>query len=156
MSWRFSSLQTLAFVAAVTAACAPSDATLQNTTRTRLAEDPATRDLELTVEVKQGVVRLSGDTRTRAQQDRAAAIARNVDGVRDVIDEMRNSREILIRAVRDALAADALVASVPLDIEAEGGSVILKSSQTNQEQRDRIVKIARSVQGVTAVEDQMK
>jgi hypothetical protein len=62
----------------------------------------------------------------------------------------------LAEAVRKALAADALVAAAPLEVDARNGYVRLMSDATNAEQRARAVAIARSVEGVKEVEDRMR
>jgi len=58
--------------------------------------------------------------------------------------------------VKDALGQDAVVGKIPIDVEAQGGLVRLSSDQTNREERERIVKIASSVEGVKEVEDRMR
>jgi osmotically-inducible protein OsmY len=142
--------------AALAIACGRSDSTLQTDTEARLAADPEIRDLGLSVTVQEGVVHLSGETRLRQQQDRAIEIARSVDGVTDVVNEMKSAGEPLERAVKEALARDPLVGSIPIDVEAQDADILLRSDQTNQEQRTRAVEIARQVEGVEAVEDLMK
>jgi osmotically-inducible protein OsmY len=58
--------------------------------------------------------------------------------------------------VKAALAQDAVVGKVPIDVEAQGGLVRISSDQTNREERERIVKIASAVEGVKEIEDRMK
>jgi osmotically-inducible protein OsmY len=62
----------------------------------------------------------------------------------------------LINKVKHALAADEQIGRVPIDVDVEGTIVRLMSDQTNSDQRDRAVRIAAAVEGVSQVEDRMK
>jgi osmotically-inducible protein OsmY len=142
---------------ALAISCGPSDASLADDVRSRLIVDDTTTELELTVNAESGVVRLSGVIPTHRQRERALEIAREVAGAERVIDETHLDEHPLAAAVRGAVARDSLVAAVPLEIDAsDGGVVIFRSVQTNAQQRRRLAEIARTVPGVTAVDDQMK
>jgi osmotically-inducible protein OsmY len=62
----------------------------------------------------------------------------------------------LTQAVKTAVAANPSVNAVPLRIEVHEGEVRLFSDQTNADQRATLVAIARGVDGVSQVEDDMK
>lgn len=144
-------------VAAV--ACGRSDSTIENDARTRLQGDPLTQNSTLTVAVDGGVVRLSGEAMNRRAQERAVELARSVEGVTEVVNEIQVRQNPLETAVRSALRGDPLVADVPIEVEVaehDDNLIILRSDQTNQEQRARAVEVARQVAGVGGVEDMMK
>jgi osmotically-inducible protein OsmY len=73
-----------------------------------------------------------------------------------VVNDMWLNNRSLADKVKDALGQDAVVGKIPIDVEAQGGLIRLSSDQTNREERERIVKIASSVEGVKEVEDRMR
>lgn len=142
--------------AALTAGCGRSDATIQEDVQTRLTTDAALEGVQISATAKDGVVVLSGEADTQEQQERAVQVAREVEGVKDVMSEITVEDERVSTAVEEALAADSLLASVPVRAETREGVVRLYSDQTSSEHRTRAVEIARGVPGVTHVEDHMK
>lgn len=136
------------------AACSRSDSDVQADLQKQLAADTATATLTATV--TDGVARLSGVTTTKAQQDRALDIARSVKGVKEVQAAMRVDDTALADDVKKAIAADASVGGIPLQVEVHEGEVKLFSDRTNSDQRAKLVQIAGTVYGVTHVEDNMK
>jgi len=58
--------------------------------------------------------------------------------------------------VKQALAADEIVAKIPIEVDAKEGFVRLWSDQTTAEERAKIVQIASGVPGVEHVEDRMR
>lgn len=64
-----------------------SDTLITGEVRTALMTDERVRGLNISVDTDRGVVRLSGEIVDPLQREQAVMIARNVDGVRDVLDE---------------------------------------------------------------------
>lgn len=137
-------------------ACARSDADLEKAVAGRLAADPATSTLHIAVGVTRHIVFLSGMTNTPEEQQRALDVTRSVRGVGLVVNEILLNETELADEVKRALAADPLLAAVPMEVEAQDGVVRLMSEATNREQRERAVQIASAVAGVKDVEDRMK
>lgn len=54
-----------------------------------LVDDPVVRAREVNVETFKGVVQLSGFVRSKEAMDQAVAIARSIEGVKDVKSDMR-------------------------------------------------------------------
>lgn len=144
----------LCATAVLLAGCMASDNTIHEEVRTRLDSNPATKGLS--IKVVHRVVHLSGPTETLDAQAAALSIARSVQDVKLVEDDMWLNNAALAKKVREALAADASVAAIPIEIEVRGDTVKLKSTETNATQRERIVQIASGVEGVGEVEDLMK
>jgi hyperosmotically inducible protein len=65
-----------------------TDDTITDQIRIKLAADPLVKGGAFTVEVKQGVVTLSGAVEQEKQRARADKIARRVKGVKQVIDKI--------------------------------------------------------------------
>jgi hyperosmotically inducible protein len=146
----------VAALAAFAAACGRLDSEVRSDVEARLARDPETSSLHVAIAVRRGVVHLSGETRTRREQARAVELARGVEGVSDVENNMWLNDAVVVEAVKQALASDEMVGAIPIDVEARRGVVRLTSDATNRDERQRAVAIAKQVDGVTQVDDFMK
>ena len=78
-----------AAVLAFTIACSQSDAGITTAVKSKLAADDTVKAYQVDVDTQNKVVTLSGDVETAAQKEHALMIARNTDGVADVIDNLR-------------------------------------------------------------------
>jgi osmotically-inducible protein OsmY len=69
-----------------------TDDAVYNQVRIKLADDPVVKGGGLDVEVKQGVVTLSGTVELEVQREKAAKVAKKVKGVKEVINhiELKN------------------------------------------------------------------
>lgn len=65
------------------------DATITTKLRADLARDKATSAMTIKVETSKGVVKLSGDAKTKADADRAALVAKGAAGVARVENNIR-------------------------------------------------------------------
>lgn len=73
----------------MTVACAQTDAGITTNVKTKFAADETVKAYQVDVDTRNGVVTLSGDVETPAAKEQAVRIARETDGVRDVIDQIR-------------------------------------------------------------------
>src|SRR5688572_3307034 len=78
-------LSTAALAAAV--ACSQSDPGVTTAVKSKLAADDTVRAYQIDVDTNDRVVTLSGTVETAAEKDHAIMIARQTDGVRDVVDQ---------------------------------------------------------------------
>ena len=78
-----------AVVLAFTVACSQSDAGITTAVKSKLAADDTVKAYKVDVDTQNKVVTLSGDVDTEAQRTHAVMIARNTDGVADVVDQLR-------------------------------------------------------------------
>ena len=69
-----------------------TDDTIYNQVIIKLADDQVVKGAALRVEIKQGVVTLSGTVELEVQKERAVKVAKKVKGVKEVINhiEIRN------------------------------------------------------------------
>ncbi|HEY5616429.1 MAG TPA: BON domain-containing protein [Vicinamibacterales bacterium] len=74
--------------AALTVACAQTDAGITMNVKSKMAADDTVKAYQLDVDTSNGVVSLSGDVDSPLAKERAIQIARNTDGVRDVVDNI--------------------------------------------------------------------
>ena len=65
-----------------------SDDVLNDRVRIKLAADAEVKGGALQVDVKSGIVTISGEVETQHQKDKAAKIAKKVDGVKQVINNI--------------------------------------------------------------------
>jgi hyperosmotically inducible protein len=80
-------LSARAAVAAKDAKEALGDGALTAKIKAKMALDDTVKALDLNVDTTNGVVTVSGKVRSAAERDRALALARETDGVRQVVDK---------------------------------------------------------------------
>jgi hyperosmotically inducible protein len=146
----------LAAVALCATACGRSDADLRSIVAAQIAADAVTKTAHITVDVQDHVVHLSGTVEDRAQPARAVLIAEAVKGVRRVTTDLPLSNTGVAAAVKSALAADPNLARIPITVTASSGEVTLDSNATGPDDRARAVAIAKTIEGVRIVVDNMK
>lgn len=73
----------------VTAACAQTDAGITTNVKTKFAADETVKAYQVDVDTRNGVVTLSGAVETSTAKEQAIRIARETNGVLDVIDQIR-------------------------------------------------------------------
>ena len=100
-----------AVVLAFTVACSQSDAGITTAVKSKLAADDMVKAYKVDVDTQNKVVTLSGDVETAAQRDHAIMIARNTEGVSEVVDRLRVTPTAATSGVDvdidDSLEADA-------------------------------------------------
>src|SRR5438128_4736170 len=71
------------------------DTTVSAKVKSKLAGDPQTSAIKIGVQTNAGVVTLSGTVPTDAEKDKAEQIAKNTDGVKRVVNDIRVNPESL-------------------------------------------------------------
>jgi hyperosmotically inducible periplasmic protein len=74
--------------AAKTAQEAMSDGTLTAKIKAKMALDDSVKALDLNIDTVNGVVTITGKVKTRAERERALTLARETNGVRQVVDHL--------------------------------------------------------------------
>lgn len=140
------------------------DAKLTTEVKTALLREPDVKSLDISVESMDGAVKLSGFVDNQTQIDKAVTVARGVDGVRDVQNQLAlKSGEntmgakiddgITTTKVKAALLADSAVKGTAIDVETREGVVQLSGFVDSQAQIDRALQLARGVDGVQKVDN---
>jgi osmotically-inducible protein OsmY len=132
------------------------DHLLERKIRARLAGDPVAGRLSLDVTASGGVATVTGRIQDSSQARRALTTVSETSGVMDVIDDLRWSDDVITRNVTAAFGTDPMVSAVPVSVRCVDGEVTLLSTQTNEDQRKRLVQLAAAVDGVVHVVDAMK
>jgi osmotically-inducible protein OsmY len=87
MLQRFAHLLPIAALA-LTVACSQSDPGVTTAVKSRLAADDTVKAYQIDVDTKDRVVTLSGTVETAAEKAQAIIVARQTDGVQDVVDRI--------------------------------------------------------------------
>ena len=75
-------------VALAAVGCAQTDAGITTAVKNKLIADDLVKARQINVDTRDKVVTLTGDVRTEAEESRALQIARDTNGVRDVVDQI--------------------------------------------------------------------
>ncbi len=160
------SASTVSAPAGTTVGTEIDDSVVTTKVKAALLADPEAKSFEIKVETRKGQVQLSGFVDSRAHMDNAIAIARTVQGVQGVEDAMSlkdgkasigNTVDdgIVTAKVKSALLADAGVKGLDVAVVTRKGEVQLSGYVDNQAQIDRAAAIARGVEGVQRVDNEM-
>jgi hyperosmotically inducible periplasmic protein len=87
MQQRFAILVSAASLV-MTAACSQSDAGITTAVKAKMATDDAVKASEINVDTHNHVVTLNGTVGSQAEKERAVLIARDVNGVSSVVDDL--------------------------------------------------------------------
>jgi hyperosmotically inducible protein len=127
--------------------------------------DPDVKSLDITVETRKGEVQLSGFVDSQAQIDRALDVARRTQGVTAVENKLALKTpgtvgsavdDALVTAkVKTALVRDDSVKSADISVRTNKGEVQLSGYVENDAQINRATEVARTIEGVKAVDNKM-
>lgn len=134
--------------------------------KSALLADPEIKSFQIKVETRKGQVQLSGFVDTQGRIDGAIALVRKVEGVKDVENSMSlkdgkatvgNTVDdsIVTTKVKSAFLADASVKSFDIGVVTRKGEVQLSGFVDNQTQIDHALVLARGVEGVQRVNNEM-
>ncbi|MEO7728686.1 MAG: BON domain-containing protein [Burkholderiales bacterium] len=142
------------------------DAVVTGRVKAALIGDPTVKSYGFKVDTHKGEVQLSGFVDNQAQVDRAVEVARAVEGVKS-IDNKVTVKEgattvgnkvddgIVTAKVKAALLADASVKSLDIAVVTRKGEVQMSGFVDNQNQIDRAIEVARGIEGVKSVGNEM-
>lgn len=85
---RIATLLGAAAIALTTVACSSSDPGLTSAVKSKLAADDTVKAYKIDVDTKDAVVTLNGAVDTAVARQRAVELAREIEGVRDVVDQL--------------------------------------------------------------------
>lgn len=131
-----------------------------------LMADPDVRSFDINVESRKGQVQLSGFVDSYEQAERAIALIRELPGVKGIENHVALKGEpttvgekvddsILTTRVKTAFLADENVKGSDIAVVTRDGQVQLSGFVDNQGQIDRAIHVARGIEGVGSVSDQM-
>jgi hyperosmotically inducible protein len=179
MLQRCAALIAAAGLALVTVACAQTDAGITTNVKTKLAADDTVKAYNVDVDTRNGVVTLTGEVESTAEREVAIRIARETEGVRDVVDQIRigeaaptagidTDRDIsgqagatvsdaaITTTVKSKFLADDMVKGLSIDVDTANGVVTLTGNVATRAEADRAMMLARQTDGVSRVVDNLK
>lgn len=136
-----------------------SDAQIKTDVLNELKWDPMIDETEVGVQVKKGVVTLTGNISAYPKKIAAIDAAHRVHGVLDVVDDMKicvpavwaRSDQEIAGAVRNALQWDVLVPDEHITSTVAGGAVTLEGRVETWAQRQDAERAVRRLTGVKDV-----
>ena len=134
--------------------------------KSALLADADIKSFDLKVETRKGTVQLSGFVNNQTQIERAITATRAVEGVKSVENGLSlkdgnatigNTVDdgIITAKVKSALLADPGVKSFDIAVVTRKGEVQLSGFVDSQAQIDQAIGIARKVDGVTSIGNEM-
>ena len=142
------------------------DAALLTSVKSALAADPVTEAGEINVDVNRGTVKLAGFVDTSKEKSKAGDIARGVDGVQSVQNDIAVKTEntstgeviddsIITGKVKSALIADSTTKAHQINVETKDGVVQLSGFVDNANSKSAATNVAKSVTGVKDVKNEL-
>lgn len=144
------------------------DSTLTAKVKAALVDHDSIKSTDISVKTDQKVVTLSGFVESQAQAEEAVKVAKGVEGVTSVSDKLhvRDSKETSVKGyagdtaitseVKAKLLADDIVPSRKVKVETTDGVVQLSGTVDSQAQSDRAESIAKAIDGVKSVKNDLK
>jgi hyperosmotically inducible protein len=142
------------------------DAALLTSVKSALVANPVTEAGEINVDVNRGVVKLSGFVDTQDEKAKAGDVARGVDGVASVQNDISVKKEnsstgeviddsILTAKVKAALIESPETKAHQINVETKLGVVQLSGFVDSAAAKDAATSVARSVTGVKDVKNEL-
>ncbi len=142
------------------------DSVVTTRVKSALLADNDVKGFEIKVETRKGEVMLSGFVDNQMQLDRALTVTRLAEGVKSVDNKLslkvgastvgsKVDDSVITTRVKSALLADASIKSLDISVETRKAEVQLSGFVNNQGQIDRAVELARAIDGVTQVNNDM-
>ncbi|KIO48872.1 BON domain-containing protein [Nitrosospira sp. NpAV] len=143
------------------------DGTITTKVKAALLADEGVKGLDIKVETRKGEVQLSGFVDNQTQIDRAIAVAKGVQGVKNVDNKMdlktsattigdKIDDAVITTKVKAALLTDEGIKSLDIAAVTRDGEVQLSGFVNNQTQIDQATTIARGVEGVKNVINELE
>lgn len=132
-----------------------------------LVDDEAIKSTDISVNTHQGVVTLSGFVTSQDQAEKAVAVVQKVEGVKSVSDKLhvKDSKTTSLKGyagdaattseIKAKLLADDIVPSRNVKVETTDGVVQLSGTVANKAQSDRAEQIAKAIEGVKSVKNDL-
>lgn len=142
------------------------DSVITSSVKSALLADADIKSFDFKVETRKGEVLLSGFVDNQAQLDRATAATRAVAGVKGIQNNVvlkgapttvgkKVDAGIITGKVKTALLGDPNVKSFDIGVVTRDDEVLLSGFVDNQAQVDRAMEVARGIEGVRLVRNEM-
>ena len=140
-----------------------SDTTITSAVKNRLAADPTTSATKINVDTSNGVVTLSGRVPTTAEKSEAERLARNTQGVTQVINNISVERgeganggmlgdTAILTSIKSQFATNGIFGT---NVDVKNGEVTITGEVENAQEKAKAEGIARQASGVRGVKNQL-
>lgn len=134
--------------------------------KTALLDNMEVKGFDIKVETRKGEVMLSGFVDNQGQIDGAMTVAQGIEGVKSVSNKLSLKEgsttvgnqlddSVITAKVKAALLADDSIKGLDITVTTRKGEAQLSGFVDNQGQIDRAVEVARGIEGVTQVGNEM-
>ena len=132
-----------------------------------LVDNDAIKSTDISVKTHSGVVTLSGFVTSQDQAEKAVAVVQKIEGVKSVSDKLhvRDSKSSSVKGyagdaattseIKAKLLADDIVPSRNVKVETTDGVVQLSGHVASKAQSDRAESIAKAIEGVKSVKNDL-
>jgi len=141
------------------------DANITATIKTELMHDPIVNAGKIDVDTIEGNVTLTGTLDDQKQITRAVEIAKSIEGVKSVKNNLSVGSKSIGRSVDDKLLGGKIranlinepgVPSTSIDIDVQNGKATLTGIVGDKKTKEKIIKIAQETVGIYNVIDNIK
>ncbi|ELY4573890.1 molecular chaperone OsmY [Cronobacter turicensis] len=144
------------------------DSAITAKVKAALVDDEQIKSTDISVKTEKSVVTLSGFVESQAQAEEAVKIAKGVEGVASVSDKLhvRDGEDKSVKGyagdaattseIKAKLLADDIVPSRNVKVETTDGVVQLSGNVESEKQSQRAESIAKAVDGVKSVKNDLK
>ncbi|URN99870.1 molecular chaperone OsmY [Leclercia adecarboxylata] len=144
------------------------DSSITAKVKAALVDADDIKSTDISVETDKNVVTLSGFVESQAQAEKAVTVAKGVEGVKSVSDKLhvRDGKEQSAKGyagdaattseIKAKLLADDIVPSRHVKVETTDGVVQLSGEVESKAQSDRAESIAKAIDGVKSVKNDLK
>ncbi|MBK6454241.1 MAG: BON domain-containing protein [Steroidobacteraceae bacterium] len=144
------------------------DSVLTSKVKVALIDDPVTKAGQINVETYRGVVQLGGFVDNTQQKVQATKVARSITGVKEVRNDLRIGAKadptagqvvddsVVTASVKAKLADDSTTKAHQINVGTDKGVVQLTGFVDSTSMKDRAGEIARSVDGVKQVRNDLE
>ena len=136
------------------------DAAITTQVKAALAGDATTNPLKVDVDTNEGVVRLSGTVEDPANRTRAEEVARKVNGVSRVVNDIQVGEKtatasaddsFITTKIKSKLTVSGDVNPFNIDVDTQNGVVTLSGRVAKPEAKAEAERLARETEGVKEV-----
>lgn len=143
------------------------DTGMASRVKAALVQNPTTKARDIKVEVNRGVVQLAGFVDSDAEKSEATKVARSIDGVQSVQNDLRvqpanrTAGEVIDDAVitakvKSALIGDTRTKAHQINVDTKEGIVQLGGFVDSAQAKAAASEVAESVTGVKSVRNQLE
>ncbi len=142
------------------------DSVVTTRVKTALLDHIDIKGFDIQVETRKGEVMLSGFVANQGQVDQAMTVTKGIEGVKSVANKLSLKEgvatvgnqlddSVITARVKAALLADPSIKGLDISVTTRKGEAQLSGFVDNNGQIDRAVEVARGIDGVTQVGNEM-